>query len=219
MDYSAIENHISLPHQSLSRATMERVLEATEKLLQEKAFEDLTILEISALSTATATSIYSRFGDKEGLLLAVHERFIHRAKERLSSTFDLGAVSTWSVDDIVSRFVSDLFRRYSANHFLLRSVLLSRHQTVLNRAHELLSFASRLQSQALLPRVADEANAEQCEATIDFMVQSVAALAQQWLIFAPFPPSRFENSEDELVQRATAAALLILHAEAIPASR
>lgn len=213
MDYSAIEDHIALPQQSRSRATMERVLEATERLLESKPFEDLTIMEIAGLAKAPPPSIYARFGDKEGLLLAVHERFKQSAEKRLADTFGGATTSGWSAEEIVEKFVSDLFRRYQMNHFLLRSVLLSRHETVMLRTRELLSFVSGLQADALLPLLAGEPRPERFEANIDFMVRSVAALAQQWLIFAPIRISRFEFPDEELVRRVTALALACLYAD------
>ena len=70
------------PRQLRSRATMERVLTAVEELLVDKPFDQITIAEIAARASSSPTSIYARFTDKSGLLLAAHERFKYQAEQR-----------------------------------------------------------------------------------------------------------------------------------------
>jgi AcrR family transcriptional regulator len=60
------------PKQKRSRESLERVLEASTKLLQEGGFEGFTVQEVSQRADVSVGAIYARFGNKEHLLRAVH---------------------------------------------------------------------------------------------------------------------------------------------------
>ena len=88
-----------------SRATMERVLTAVEELLVDKPFDQITIAEIAARASSSPTSIYARFTDKSGLLLAAHERFKHQAEKRLRAQIDSGELADLAPRQIFDAFV------------------------------------------------------------------------------------------------------------------
>jgi AcrR family transcriptional regulator len=60
------------PKQKRSQESLERVLEASTKLLAEKGFEAFTVQEVSQRADVSVGAIYARFGNKENLLRAVH---------------------------------------------------------------------------------------------------------------------------------------------------
>jgi len=63
-----------------SQLTLERILDATERLLQVRPFREITVAEIAAEASASPTSLYARFQNKQALLGALFER--HSASQQ-----------------------------------------------------------------------------------------------------------------------------------------
>ncbi len=59
------------PQQGRSKASLERMLAATEKLMLERGSEDFTLLEVSQVGNVSIGSIYLRFDGKDNLVRAV----------------------------------------------------------------------------------------------------------------------------------------------------
>ena len=66
------DGSIATPKQERSRLSFERVLDASLQLLEERGFEAFTVVDVSERSKMSVGAIYSRFGNKESLLRAVH---------------------------------------------------------------------------------------------------------------------------------------------------
>src|SRR5213080_4486402 len=74
------------PLQSRSRASLERVLEAGQKLLEEEGWEGFTVQEVSRRAKVSIGSIYARAPSKDALFMAVYDRAlvdIQAEQERL----------------------------------------------------------------------------------------------------------------------------------------
>jgi AcrR family transcriptional regulator len=69
------------PMQNRSRETLERVLEAGERLLIEKGWDGFTVQEVSRRAKVSIGSIYARAPSKEALLLAIYDRATDRMAE------------------------------------------------------------------------------------------------------------------------------------------
>ena len=114
------------PTQDRSRESLRRVFDATNRLLQEKTFDKITVGEISAASSVSVGSIYQRFGSKDDLLWSLYGAYIAEASGRIQSLFDqerdrdLGARV-----DLLIRQVCSLFRK---NHGIVKSLLLKYRQ-------------------------------------------------------------------------------------------
>jgi AcrR family transcriptional regulator len=78
---------VSAPKQARSRETYDRFLDATEALLVEHPYEEVTIAEIVRRAERGNGSFYSRFGDKDGVLLALTDRNWERDRSFLRSHF------------------------------------------------------------------------------------------------------------------------------------
>ncbi len=61
--------------QERSRQTLEAILAAALRLLNEKPFDDITVSEICRNAGCSPPSFYQRFRDKEALLHAIHEKY------------------------------------------------------------------------------------------------------------------------------------------------
>jgi AcrR family transcriptional regulator len=64
------------PAQDRSQRTLERILDATEALLNERPFDQVSMAAIAKAAKASLSSIYARFESKAVLLRALHERFV-----------------------------------------------------------------------------------------------------------------------------------------------
>lgn len=72
------------PRQDRSRRTFECILEATEKLLERRAFEDISIAEIVLKSGSSTGSFYARFPTKDALLPALYARYHAAIPDRIT---------------------------------------------------------------------------------------------------------------------------------------
>jgi len=69
--------------QERSRRTLERILAATEKLLEKRAFDEIAVAEIVRIARTSIGSFYARFPDKDGLLPLLYERYDAALEESL----------------------------------------------------------------------------------------------------------------------------------------
>lgn len=74
---------IHAPRQDRSRRTLESIVEATEKLLERRSFEEISIAEIVLRSGSSTGSFYARFPTKEALLPALYARYHASLPERI----------------------------------------------------------------------------------------------------------------------------------------
>lgn len=92
-------------HQERSRATLARLLDAAEALLQEGGLEGATVEAIARRAGVSPALVYRRFPDKDALLRAVYERFF---AEREAANAEALAPERWaghSPEAIVRSFV------------------------------------------------------------------------------------------------------------------
>ncbi len=117
-------------HQARSRATLDRLLDATEALLTEKAWEDVSVAEIAQRADSSVGAFYSRFRDKDGMLNALHERFVAEAQATADEMLDPERWRGASVSEIVEAIIEFRMRMHSERVGLLRAFML---QTVYHR--------------------------------------------------------------------------------------
>ena len=127
-------------HQARSRATLDRLLDAAEALLAEKAWEDVGVADIALRADSSVGAFYSRFRDKDGLLNALHERFMSEAEATAEEMLDPQRWSKASVSEIVQDIIAFRVRIYSEHVGLIKAFAL---RTVTDRG-----FAARAQRYA-----------------------------------------------------------------------
>jgi AcrR family transcriptional regulator len=67
------------PVQARSQQTLERLLDATEAILDERGLEGVTIAEVARRAGSSVGAFYSRFADKDALMRCVLQRFNDQA--------------------------------------------------------------------------------------------------------------------------------------------
>ena len=76
------------PKQRRSQESLERILDATETLIRERGFDDMTIADVVQRSGSSVGSLYGRFQDKIALLRAVQVRYHARVENGIAAAFD-----------------------------------------------------------------------------------------------------------------------------------
>jgi len=66
---------IRAAQQDRSQKTLERLLNATEELLEDRSFDAISVQHIVKKARSSIGSFYARFGDKTALLHTLHQRF------------------------------------------------------------------------------------------------------------------------------------------------
>lgn len=69
------------PLQARSQATLGRLLDATEVLLEKESFDALSVQSICKEARSSVGAFYTRFQDKTSLLHLLHERICQEARE------------------------------------------------------------------------------------------------------------------------------------------
>jgi AcrR family transcriptional regulator len=111
------------PKQKRSRESLERVIEASMRLLEENGFEGFTIQDVSRRADVSVGAIYARFGNKESLLRAVHaEAMEAMAREHESIAAVDGRVKQ-DVRDVVVEAVRAVAEIFRGNEKLLRAFM------------------------------------------------------------------------------------------------
>jgi AcrR family transcriptional regulator len=112
------------PQQTRSQETLDRILDAAERVLEEKSFTEATLAEIMERAGVTVGAFYRRFPDKDALLHLLDERFFHEMKERADELLDPDHWRGASVTEILTEFARTAVDVYVAKRGVARSVFL-----------------------------------------------------------------------------------------------
>ena len=110
-------------HQTRSRETAARLLEAAEAVLEKHGVEGASVPEIARRAGVSPASIYRRFIDKDGLLREVFERFFERAIKANDEALRPSHWKATSLEESVCALVTGMVTAYSQRPGLLRAVI------------------------------------------------------------------------------------------------
>ena len=123
------------PQQSRSQETLDRILDAAEQVLAEKAFGEATLAEIMERAGVTVGAFYRRYPDKNALLRHLDERFFGEMLARSDELFNPERWPNATARAIIEEFAKQAVEVYSARRGLLRSLFLrARTDTVLQQS-------------------------------------------------------------------------------------
>jgi len=109
------------PQQARSQQTLDRILDAAEVLVSEKGFDDTPVAEIARRAGSSVGSFYSRFPDKDALLVALNERFLAQAIATADAALDPARWQRTTIDEIAAAVVRFLVEIHREQRGLLRA--------------------------------------------------------------------------------------------------
>jgi AcrR family transcriptional regulator len=112
------------PQQTRSQETLDRILDAAERVLEEKSFTEATLAEIMERAGVTVGAFYRRFPDKDALLHLLDERFFQELHERGDELLDPNHWRGASTTTIIREFARTAVEVYGAKRGVARSVFL-----------------------------------------------------------------------------------------------
>jgi AcrR family transcriptional regulator len=123
------------PQQSRSQETLDRILDAAEQVLAEKAFGEATLAEIMERAGVTVGAFYRRYPDKNALLRHLDERFFAEMSIRAGELFDPVKWVGARARSVIELFAQQAVEVYSSRRGLMRSLFLrARTDTVLQQS-------------------------------------------------------------------------------------
>ena len=185
---------VRAPRQARSQATLERFVEATRVLLEERPFEEITVADIVTKAERTVGSFYARFEDKYAVLHVLVDRLDDRIRDLVRTFCDPMRWEDARVADFVSESISLNVMAYRRANSLYRAMLIAAVTDSRFRDRRLatMQFCAEEQKRFLMLR-RDELECEDPERASDLMFELVSATLDHELLFGRFtttsPPS------------------------------
>ncbi|MDE0885577.1 MAG: TetR/AcrR family transcriptional regulator [Myxococcota bacterium] len=166
-----------------TQQTLERLLDASELLLQDKGFEDIHVSEIALRANTSVASFYRRFRDKNALLYSLHERF---ALAAMTTADDVLAPNRWvdsSIREILESFLPFLIEVLQSQGELQRAVyrIALSDESMRERSHRLRHYVLSGVSELLLARKSEIGHREP-ERAVPFALVQAGALLTEWYL-------------------------------------
>lgn len=79
------DSSVRPPQQERSKRTLERILRATERLLEKRAYEEISVQAIVRGARTSVGAFYTRFPDKAALLTALYDRYAAGVEEHIEA--------------------------------------------------------------------------------------------------------------------------------------
>jgi AcrR family transcriptional regulator len=112
------------PQQHRSQETLDRILDAAERVLDDKSFSEATLVEIMERAGVTVGAFYRRFPDKNALLHLMDERFFGELYARGDAVLSPDRWPDARIADILGEFTREAVIIYRERRGLLRSLFL-----------------------------------------------------------------------------------------------
>lgn len=132
---------VHAPQQARTRAGLNALLDAAERLVSVQGFDETGIAEIAREAGSSVGSFYRRFRDKDGMLQALHGRFCDEARITADAALDPERWVDSSLEEVVTAFTAFLVDIYRERTGMLRAFLVRgfADETVRERTADLLT--------------------------------------------------------------------------------
>jgi AcrR family transcriptional regulator len=117
------EASVRPPKQKRSQESLERVLDAATRLLEEQGFDAFTIQDVSKRSDVSVGAIYARFGNKESLLRAVHRHAMEALQAEHEAVADADGTPDKPAGEVIVAAVRTVAGIFRGNEPLLRAFM------------------------------------------------------------------------------------------------
>lgn len=175
--------------QARSRKTLNALLDGLDRLLRDRPFESITVLELAAAAHVSTGAFYARFSSKEDLLPELYARFQRSLEKVAAQEFDPASwapLSAYARLDRAAQFLCDL---YEGRPWLLRAVAI--HSRLRHPAEAVADSRSTAQV-GLLERLADCVGTPSipggvARAELEFALYTAMTLARETILFPHLP--------------------------------
>jgi len=200
---------VARPKQARSEATLHRLLDAAESLIEEKGVGDVSVPEIVRRAGSSVGGFYARFKDKDELLRALEERFLGEMRELLD---ELAAPVRWegaTIADIVRAGVATLLRVFRERRPLLVAFMARAARGSGPEVEQILGFRREVSARfvALLSARTEDLAHPEPRIAVDLAIQLVFGLMHQLIVFGDVHVGDRRLAEDELAEELVRAVL------------
>ena len=189
------------PMQERSQRSLTRMLDATERLLDQKEFDDISIAEIAEEAQVSVGNFYTRFASKEALLDVLHERYEQERVEFLSRSFAMLDAKSNNLATRVGAATKAIVALFRSRRGVLRSLILRHWRNpvgVSKRTHRRVD-AVFAEAHALLLGARDEIRHPNPALAVRIGFQAVLAAAREAIVLRPLSlPGAFVVSDKDL---------------------
>ncbi len=202
---------VRAPQQARSQETLDRILDAAERLVAEKGFEDTTVADVVALAGSSVGAFYSRFRDKEGLLYALYERYLVQAIATADVSLEPARWEGAGIATILREVVRFLVAIYREQGGLIRAFVLRNHTDAEFRMRQQrLSHHVNTRLGALILARADEINHPIPQRAALFGLTMVFSTLESTMLFGEMRSADLALDDDQLALELTSAFLAYL---------
>src|SRR6478752_3969712 len=117
------EASVRPPKQKRSQESLERVLDAGTRLLEEQGLDAFTIQDVSRRADVSVGAIYARFGNKESLLRAVHRHAMESLRPEHEAVAAVDGRPRTPTREVVVAAVRTVAGIFHGNEKLLRAFM------------------------------------------------------------------------------------------------
>jgi AcrR family transcriptional regulator len=178
---------VRAPRQARSQETLDRFLDATHQLLDERPFEEITVADIVRRADRTVGSFYARFDDKYAVLYELVQRVFERINDVVRAFCDPVRWDGQPVTEFVAESVRMNVQAYRRAGPLFRAAFCA--AMIDDRFRDLRINVMKLcaeQQKALLLTRADELGCPDPARASDQMFELVSATLDHELMFGRF---------------------------------
>jgi AcrR family transcriptional regulator len=201
---------VRAPRQARSAETLERFIEATRQLLDERPFDDITVADIVRRADRTVGSFYARFDDKYSVLYELAQRAFARIDDVARAFCDPVRWDDRPIEEFVHEAVQMNVAGYRRAGLLFRAVFSAAMVDARFRdlRIEVMRYCAEQQKALLLTR-AGELGRTDPERASDQMFELVAATLDHELMFGRFTTTS-PDDDVTLIAELTGGCLRVL---------
>jgi AcrR family transcriptional regulator len=187
------------PRQARSRATHERLLAAAEAIVAAKGCEAAGVAEVARRAGCSVGAVYSRFRDKQSLLVALFERLQAEAISRLDAAIDPALAAGQPIARSLEGLVRALVAVHRERRNLLRAFALEaqRDPALGPRRDRLFQYAANRLAECLRAR-AREIGHHHPERAVVFGLAVVWGAVEGAVLFDRLRAAALAPSDDDL---------------------
>ena len=188
--------------QGRSRQTLERILRATQELLQEKEFEEITVAEIVQQARSSCGAFYARFPSKEDLLPSLYDSYSRSLPTEATVWSDPTTWGERSLTVRVTKMVRFVIRDYRATRLYMRPLALYARQNprAISSENRQISLEKHRASCAFLLECREEITHPDPERAVDLIAYFIPAIGRDKILFGDAPHASSVQIEDTALE-------------------